>query len=314
MSQYLLPLWYSLIISFAWFAAQMQPEQPTRQLPPSTDVDPNLTWQLRQFEQEFGEAILHKDAAALDRVVGPEYTLRIADVPQSSLPRNIWMDNSLHRLKPESVEQRHHAARKLADDLAVLSVVWTTKGSTDGRDFSGDFYIVDFWKNRAGNWQIIARYSSPVGKAPDRGSRMPPPPTDIDPQLTDVLRQLEQELGEAALHGFKETKTVEHLVSSEYTLRVSDDPERSIPRSQWGQPSSKYKMESFEEHYHAARKLADNLAVVSLVLTQKATFEGRDRSGDFYLVDIWKKNGNVWKIIARYSSPMAKSFDRSALR
>jgi hypothetical protein len=224
------------------------------------------------------------------------------------------MDNSLHRLKPESVEQRHHGARKLADDLAVVSVVWTTKGSTDGRDFSGDFYIVDFWKNRAGNWQIIARYSSPVGKAPDRGSRMPPPPTDIDPQLTDMLRQLEQELGEAALHGFKDTKTMERLVAPEFTLRLSDAPQRSVPRSLWGQPSSAYRIESLEERYHAARKLTDDLSVVSLLVTQKATMDGRDRSGDFYLVDIWRKGSDHWQMIARYSCPIGKEFDRSSSR
>jgi hypothetical protein len=28
-------------------------------------------------------------------------------------------------------------------------------------------------------------------------------------------------------------------------------------------------------------------------------------------VDIWKKKGDRWQIIARYSSPMGKKFDRS---
>ncbi len=147
-----------------------------------------------------------------------------------------------------------------------------------------------------------------------RKSIIPPPPTDIDPQLTDVLHQLEQELGEAALHGFRDTKTMERLVSSEYTLRVADDPERTVPRSQWGQPSSKYKVESFEERYHAARKFADNLAAISLILTQKASLDGRDRSGDFYLVDIWKKNnGDQWQLIARYSCPVDKKFERATV-
>ncbi|HXT25212.1 MAG TPA: nuclear transport factor 2 family protein [Candidatus Eisenbacteria bacterium] len=310
----LLRLGYALLTIFTCLAAQNEPGRSPRQLPAPSDVDPSLTEQLRQLEQEVGDAILHKDANMLERIVGPEFTLRVADVPQSSLPRNIWMDNSLHRLKPESVEQRHHGARKLADDLAVVSVVWTTKGSTDGRDFSGDFYIVDFWKNRAGNWQIIARYSSPVGKAPDRGSRMPPPPTDIDPQLTDMLRQLEQELGEAALHGFKDTKTMERLVAPEFTLRLSDAPQRSVPRSLWGQPSSAYRIESLEERYHAARKLTDDLSVVSLLVTQKATMDGRDRSGDFYLVDIWRKGSDHWQMIARYSCPIGKEFDRSSSR
>jgi hypothetical protein len=283
-----------------------------RQLPPPTDVDPKLTEESRRLEQQLCDAILGKDAKSLDRLVGPEFTLRVADIPQSSLPRAIWMANTLHKLKSESCEQHHHAARKLADDLAVVSLLWTQKGTTDGRDFSGDFYVVDFWKKRPGDWQIIARYSIPVGKPPDRGPlRQLPPPTDSDPQLTDLLRQLEQELGEAARHGFKDTKTMERFVSSEFTQRVSDAPERSLPRSLWGQPSGAYKIESIEQRHYAARKLTEDLAVVSLLLTQQATSAGRDRSGDFYVVDIWKKSGDRWQVIARYSSPVGKKFDRS---
>lgn len=45
----------------------------------------------------------------------------------------------------EWCEQRHHAARKLADDLPVVSLLQTQKATTDGRDFSGDVYIIDFW-------------------------------------------------------------------------------------------------------------------------------------------------------------------------
>jgi hypothetical protein len=73
-----------------------------------------------------------------------------------------------------------YTARKLADDLGVVSLLWTQKGTMDSRDFGGDFYLVDFWKKRGGNWQIIAWYSSPVGKPPDRSSRQLPPAGDSD--------------------------------------------------------------------------------------------------------------------------------------
>jgi Domain of unknown function (DUF4440) len=293
---------------------EREPNRGPRQLPPPTDIDAKLTEEFRQLEQQFCDAILHKDAKSLDRLVGPEFTLRVADIPQGSLPRAIWMDNTLNRFNPESFEQHHHAARKLADDLVVVSLLQTQKATSDGRDFSGDFYVVDCWKRSSGNWQIIARYSSPVGKTPDRGLRQVPPPTDSDPQLTDLLRQLEQELGEAALHGYKDRTIMERLVAPEFTQRVSDAPQRSLPRSLWGQPSGSYKIESLEERHHAARKLTEDLAVVSLLLTQQATSDGRDRSGDFYVVDIWKKSGDRWQIIARYSSPMGKRFDRSPPR
>ena len=144
--------------------------------------------------------------------------------------------------------------------------------------------------------------SSPAGS---------PPRADTDSLLTGELRQLEQRLGEAATH--MDTKVLERLVGDEYTLRVGDDPEESVPRAPWmdslrpGNPHP-YKVESFHEQYHATRRLSDNLAVVSLLLTQKATTpDGRDRSGDFYLVDIWKKTGDNWQIIARYSTPVHKN-------
>ena len=281
------------------------------QIPPPTDIDPKLTEEVRQLEQQFCDAILHKDAKILDHLVGAEFTLRVADIPQSSLPRAIWMDNTLNRRKAESCEQRYHAGRKLADDTGVVSLIWAQRATSEGRDISADFYVVDFWKRSGTDWQIIARYSSPVGNPPDRPPRQLPTATDSDPKLTDLLRQLEEELNEAALDGFKDTKTMEHLVSPEFTQRVSDDPERSLPRSLWGQPGARYKIEFIEGHHYAARKLSDDLAVVSLLLTQRAASEGRDRSGDFYVVDIWKKNGDRWQMIARYSSPMGKKFDRS---
>ena len=159
-------LWWVLPLALLVGAVSAGQEQrPMRQLPPPTDIDPQLTEQARQLEQQLSDAILGKDVEALDRLVAPEFTLRVADVPQTSLPRAMWMEN-LKRLKPEPREQRYHAARKLADDLAVVSLIQTQKGTTEDRDFSGDFYVVDFWKRSSGEWWIIARYSSPVGKPP----------------------------------------------------------------------------------------------------------------------------------------------------
>jgi len=304
----------TLLVALAGFALSGTTQKPPRELPPPTDIDPGLTQQLRQLEQEFAEAILHEDAQVLDRLVGPEYTLRISDYPEQSLPRAIWMDNTLNKAKAESLEHHHDAARKLADDLAVVSLLLTQKASMNGRDFGGTSYLVDLWKKRAGTWQIIARNGTRVNRARRTPPLQLPPPTDADPQLTEQLRQLELQLGKAAMH--MDIRVLESVVGPEYTLRVGDAPEQSVPRDLWMesvQPQSahSYKLECFDEHYHAARKLTDNLAVVSLLLTQKATFAGRDRSGDFYVVDIWKKNGENWQIIARYSTPIAKESDRS---
>jgi hypothetical protein len=286
--------------------------QPTRETRPSTaptDIDPKLTEELQRLEQNLGSAILSKDAEALERILAPEFTLRVADIPQSNLPRAMWLRNTLGPLKAESFQITYSAARKLADDLAAVSHVHDSKGTIEGRNQGCVCYGVDFWKKRNGNWQIIARYNVASDRRRERADRPIPPPTDVDLELTETLRQLEQQLGEAAVRGFNDTKEIDRLVGSDFTLRTSDAPETSVPRPLWVQASGPYKMDSFDERYQAARKLADDLAVVSLVLTQRTSGDGRDRSGNYYIVDIWKNSGNRWQLMARYSG---KAFDSVA--
>ena len=301
-------IWIALAGSIVAFTGP-QREAPRRESP--TDIDSKLTGELGRLEQELREAVLHKDAKALERLVGSDYTARDSEVPQGSLPRAVWMANTLGIPAPESFEQHHHAARKLADDLAVVSLVQSQKGMPTSGGTAREFYLVDFWKQRGGNWQIIGRYSSAVAGPSDGPPQRLAGPTDIDPQVTNLLRELEEELGEAAVDGFEDARTMERLVAPEFTQRVADAPERSLPREAWGQRSGRYRVESLSQQHHAARRLADDIAVVSLLLTQRATFAGRDRSGDFYIVDIWKKQSDRWQLIARYSSPVNKKFDRS---
>ena len=100
------------------------------------------------------------------------------------------------------------------------------------------------------------------------------------------------------------------MVGAEFTQRGSDALQRSLPRAMWGQPSATYKIESLDQRYYGARKLSDDFAALSFLLTQKASRDGQDRSGDFYVVDIWNKRGDRWQLIARYSSSLGKTFDR----
>jgi Domain of unknown function (DUF4440) len=151
------------------------------------------------------------------------------------------MQNALRSINAESVELQDCAARKLADDVAVVSLLNKQKAAMDGRNISGDFYLVDFWKKSDGNWQILARYSSPVAQEVDRRSRPLPPPlmsTRSSPRCCVNSNNNWLKLR------CKDSRTLmERLVGSEFTLRMSDAPQISVPRALWGQPSSPYKVE-----------------------------------------------------------------------
>jgi hypothetical protein len=198
----------------------------------------------------------------LERVVAPEFSLRIADIPQGNLPRAIWMKNTIGGLKGQFFQLRYVAARRIGLDLAAVSLVSESKGTIEGRDQSCVCYTLDFWMKRDGAWQIIARYNIASDRRRDRENRPIPPPTDVDAELTTALSTLELQLGGAALAGFSHAQEIERLVDPPFTLRTSDAPEVSVPRAKWAQPSGPYTVRSFERH-HAARKLADDLSVVS---------------------------------------------------
>jgi hypothetical protein len=278
----------------------------------ATDVDAQLTAELQRMEQVFWTASRDHDAEALDRLVAPEFTLRGAGMRQQALPRAVWMDNTINRLEDAWFELLYVAARKLADDLVVVSQLNESKGTIDGKEMNCLCYGVDFWKKRGGNWQILGRYAIGSGNRPGGGSQARPPTRgagpgpqlterDVDPQLTDTLRDLEQELANAALRGVIDQKAVDRLVASEFTIRSSDAPKESVPRPSWIQTLRGAKLVSVEQQYHAARRLADDVAVVSLVITQYAAGGHPDQNAASYVVDVWKRRASQWQLIARYS-------------
>jgi hypothetical protein len=42
------------------------------------------------------------------------------------------------------------------------------------------------------------------------------------------------------------------------------------------------------------------LAVVKFDRVQQATYKGKPDGGEFFVIDVWKKNGDSWKLANRY--------------
>jgi hypothetical protein len=301
----------SIALTCSIMAASGQSEQQPRQ--PVADTDAKLTDELRLVEWKIAEAIRRKDSKDIGRLVGSDFTFRESVAPSKSVPRSNWIRGVLVGSPSRSLQQRHQAARRLTDDVAVVSMSEIQEGRPTSSGVAEMFYLVDFWKRRGREWQLIARYSSPLNATSVRRDTENTEVADIDASLTESLRNLEEELREAALHGFEDTAAMDRLVATEFTQRVADAPERVLPREAWGQPSGRYKIESIAQRHYAARKVADDVAVMSLLLTQQASVAGRDRSGDFYVVDVWKRIDERWRLIARYSTPIGQMFDRSRI-
>jgi Domain of unknown function (DUF4440) len=116
----------------------------------------------------------------------------------------------------------------------------------------------------------------------------------------DFFTRLEKQLMDAVVA--QDRPALEPLLASDFELRTARTGGELTLRDEWLQDAiSTYKLRSFRISRLTARPVG-NSAVVNFFYEQEATFAGREISGDFFLVDIWQKTGNDWKLVARYSA------------
>ena len=66
----------------------------------------------------------------------------------------------------------------------------------------------------------------------------------------------------------------------------------------------KFSLKSFRISQMSVRDFGDT-AIVKFMRSQKADFQGKDESGEFFVVDVWKKSGDSWQLSDRYVSKVS---------
>lgn len=95
---------------------------------------------------------------------------------------------------------------------------------------------------------------------------------------------------------------LEEILAPEFALIVSGRPRELFPRDAWLQAAlGGYTATAFRYRDMQVRVFTD-VAVVSSIGEQQATAFGQDRSGTFFLTDVWCRRNGTWQVIARYSS------------
>jgi len=103
----------------------------------------------------------------------------------------------------------------------------------------------------------------------------------------------------------KDKAALDALLAPEFIERRSTDPAHDVVRVDWMQDSlNNYKLDSFSARDMVIRAFMSE-AIVSFVQSRKATAAGADRSGDFFIVDLWVVNHGNWQVAARFISLIA---------
>ena len=100
----------------------------------------------------------------------------------------------------------------------------------------------------------------------------------------------------------QDTVTLQQLLAPEFALTLSAAPAAPLPRERWLASVPAYLTHSLDICELQVRVLRPDVAVASFIANLKATVRGEDRSGMFFITDVWIRTDGNWQVVARYSS------------
>ena len=118
-------------------------------------------------------AILAKDSAKLDALMGPDFTLYFWGDSTRSTSRQIWLENLFQHYKIAEYEHSGIVARVYGDIGVVTSQAYW-RGTFREKPFEYHGYVVDVWRHGNGHWQVVSRTSVQLpGKVEPSASAAP---------------------------------------------------------------------------------------------------------------------------------------------
>lgn len=96
---------------------------------------------------------------------------------------------------------------------------------------------------------------------------------------------------------------LEDSLAPDFALIVSANSGQPMARDRWLATCSVYTCSSFAYRDIEVREVARDIAVMSSIAEQKARLGDTDRSGSFFLTDVWRRETDgQWRVCARYSA------------
>jgi len=142
-----------------------------------------------------------------------------------------------------------------------------------------------------------------VNRMPEPGRSEKERPASDARSFLELFTKLERDWIQAAQR--RDEAALNSILAPEFTVLSAESPETPLPRADWIQRAlTGYDIHSYSHRGMVIRAFL-GVAVVSFVQSQEATFNGRDCSGDYLVVDLWEANHNKWQASARYIAPVA---------
>jgi putative salt-induced outer membrane protein len=130
---------------------------------------------VRAAEAELATALTKKDAAALERLLAPAFTMR----GSPDVPRATWLKNALTLCWGDRFEISELSVVMESEDAAVVTLLLTTQQDPMTCEPAViRSLLTDLWVREGGSWRLLLRHSAPPPAAVTGqfAKTAPPPP------------------------------------------------------------------------------------------------------------------------------------------
>jgi acyl-CoA thioester hydrolase len=116
-------------------------------------------------ERELQAAVAARDVVALDRLLGPEFTLTTGRPGNEVRGRAEYLEITASRYVIDEYRFDELEVIELGPGAAMVRSRYVQRGSMDGADRSQPFLMTDVWAHRPTGWQLVARHVSPLASS-----------------------------------------------------------------------------------------------------------------------------------------------------
>jgi Domain of unknown function (DUF4440) len=113
-----------------------------------------------ELENQWMQAVQHKDGSALARLLGDHFQLWTPET-NGPTPREDWQKQALAQ-SLVSFHFRQMAVRSLREDSAIVSFVLSKSVQSGGKLKVEAHFVVDIWSKEGDQWVCTDRYASPM--------------------------------------------------------------------------------------------------------------------------------------------------------
>ena len=241
---------------------------------------------VKQVEQTMGSAMVAGDVDKLNQIYADNFATIGSDgkvVTKGTLLTDFesfhdkldWFENG-----PMDVQ--------VFGNVAVAQGSVKEKRSRNGKDTSGEFAWMDLLEKRAGKWVVVRSAAARVVWADS------PKVQSQDPMVVETIKQLEQEIGDAMVA--RNIEKLNQTYADDWATIGSSGKIFTKESLLDDFKSGNHKLVSFENGPMDVRVLGD-VAVVQASVKEKRIQDGKDISGEFVFMDLFKKRAGRWVIV-----------------